>query len=70
MLQLPGSSLVASASDGCQEGCEEGREEVSGEAWGGLNMSELMMKCGSRMLLHGVSELVLGRAGDEWHRFA
>ena len=38
---FPGSSLGATASDGCQEGCEEGREEgreeVSAGAWGSIS---------------------------------
>ena len=41
MLQLPGTRLGATASDGCQEGCEEGHEEggeeVSAGAWGSIS---------------------------------
>jgi hypothetical protein len=67
MLQLPGTCLGATASNGCQEGCEEGREEggeeVSAGAWGLSNR-------GSRMVFYGCSESVPGRAGHELHRFA
>ena len=62
MLQLPGSSLGATASDGCQEGCEEGREEVSAGAWGHSNRS-------SGMLLRICCGLVVARGGRELHLF-
>lgn len=51
MLQLPGTCLGATASDGCQEGCEEGHEEggeeVSAGAWWLPNRV-------SRMVFHGI----------------
>ena len=51
MLQLPGTCLGTTASDGCQEGCEEGHEEggeeVSAGAWWLPNRV-------SRMVFHGI----------------
>ena len=45
MLQLPGTCLGATASDGCQEGCEEGHEEggeeVSAGAYGGSQIASV-----------------------------
>ena len=45
MLQLPGSSLGATLSDGCQEGCEEGREEVTAQGHGGSQLVAVEWSC-------------------------